>query len=416
MLCPRCGHENSEDALFCAYCGVPLGQEGINALDDGWEEYEEELPAHRSRAPLVIVLVVLILVAAGFGLSVGWHQTKGEWPWETLRGQAVSSSQGAAPADSHEPMLTRPDTADYNAAMLAASVAQSGFQDFRVTENEISNIQKDQNLSDVTSYRFTVTKPMAVLHMELRLPQIASDDDVNSLGSASAGSTPSQSNAPQVMTWAVDTWKLTGVWNDEAGNSLVITSCEAGTLEGSFVPNGSTAGIPLTGSVSEQGTVSLLGSKTEVSGTFSPAGTGNLIVKSDNQESPAAEYVMLSTAVPTVPQASVSSATSDISSSANLGQNLQKGDIFPQSSKRLLTDLDFVPVVLSGQAADKLALARNEIYARHGLDFKKEPYRSHFYALDWYKKLPKVTTVPDSKLSDIERKNIEKIQAYEKRY
>ena len=60
-----------------------------------------------------------------------------------------------------------------------------------------------------------------------------------------------------------------------------------------------------------------------------------------------------------------------------------------------------------------MALTKNEIYARHGLDFKKEPYRSHFYALDWYKKLPKVTTVPDSKLSDIERKNIEKIQAYE---
>lgn len=415
MLCPRCGRENSEDALFCAYCGVPLGQQGINALDDGWEEYEEELPSHHSRAPLVIVLVVLILVAAGFGLSVGWHQTKGEWPWESLRGQTTSSTQGAAPADSHGPMLMRPDTADYNAAMLAAAVTQSDFQDFRVTENEISDIQKDQNLSDVTSYRFTVTKPMAVLHMELRLPQTTLDDGVHSQENTSAGSTPSQSNAPQVMTWAVDTWKLTGVWNDDTGNSLVIASCEAGALEGSFVPHGSTTGISLSGTVSEQGTVSLLGSKTEISGTFSPAGTGNLIVKSDNQESPAAEYVMLSTAVPVVPQAPASSGSA-AASSTNAGQNLQNGDIFPQSSRRLLTDLDFVPVVLSGQARDKLALARNEIYARHGLDFQKEPYRSHFYAQDWYKKLPKVTTVPDSRLSDIERKNIEKIQAYEKRY
>lgn len=396
MLCPRCGHENPDDARFCVCCGAPFGREASGAPGE-WMDYEEEKPVRRSRAPLVCLLVVLILAAAGAGLSLGWYRERGEWPWETLRAQ-FASSQASSCASSHAPMLIQPEAPDYNAAALAAAVEQSGFQAFQVTENEISGIHKDQNLPEMTSYRFTVTKPMAVLHMEIGVPNPAQGAD----GASSAA------QAARVTGWSVDTWKLTGVWNDSAGNSLVIASCEAGALEASFVPLGSTVGIALTGTVSSQGTASLLGTKTQVSGAFSPAGTASLAVKFGDQENRPAQFVMLSTAVPAVPQAPPAGASSEA------GQ--RQGEVFLHSSERLLTALDFVPVLLSGKAREQLALARNEIYARHGLDFETEPYRSHFYALDWYQKLPKVKEVPDSALSDIERQNLQKIQQYAGRY
>ena len=80
-----------------------------------------------------------------------------------------------------------------------------------------------------------------------------------------------------------------------------------------------------------------------------------------------------------------------------------EGDyILPESGTRLLTQSD-----LKGLSKYDLALARNEIYARHGRKFQTQVYSQYFSAKSWYKINPNYNYSNDnSNLNDIERKNI----------
>lgn len=85
--------------------------------------------------------------------------------------------------------------------------------------------------------------------------------------------------------------------------------------------------------------------------------------------------------------------------------------IFPNSDTEYLTDED-----VSGLTADELALARNEIIARHGRIFTDERFKSYFESKSWYEG----TVQPEefdanyeNELNDIEKANIELIKKYE---
>jgi hypothetical protein len=78
--------------------------------------------------------------------------------------------------------------------------------------------------------------------------------------------------------------------------------------------------------------------------------------------------------------------------------------IFSSSSKKKLTGSQ-----LSGLSKSKLALARNEILARHGYVFKKSTYRKYFENKTWYKP----GGYSSSKLNNIEWYNIRLIKKYE---
>lgn len=85
--------------------------------------------------------------------------------------------------------------------------------------------------------------------------------------------------------------------------------------------------------------------------------------------------------------------------------------VFPNSDKELLTDEQIQAAV-----KDKPTLRRaiNEIYARHGYQFTTEENIQYFNQFDWYKNL---TKEPDmnkvsATFSNIETKNVEKLQAY----
>jgi hypothetical protein len=87
--------------------------------------------------------------------------------------------------------------------------------------------------------------------------------------------------------------------------------------------------------------------------------------------------------------------------------------IFPNSGVEYLTDTD-----LEGLSAEELALARNEIIARHGRMFTEEKYKSYFESKSWYEG----TISPDkfdanyeNELNDIEKTNIELIKTYEQK-
>lgn len=82
---------------------------------------------------------------------------------------------------------------------------------------------------------------------------------------------------------------------------------------------------------------------------------------------------------------------------------MYKGEyILPYSGTRLLTQSD-----ISSMSKERLALARNEIYARHGRRFQTEEYQRYFESCSWYKINPNYNYNDDnSNLNEIEEKNV----------
>jgi hypothetical protein len=92
------------------------------------------------------------------------------------------------------------------------------------------------------------------------------------------------------------------------------------------------------------------------------------------------------------------------SSSGGSSGGTSSSYIFPSSNKKKLTDSQ-----LKGLSKSKLALARNEILARHGYKFNKSTYKKYFANKTWYKP----GGYSGSKLSNIEWYNIKLIKKYE---
>ena len=84
--------------------------------------------------------------------------------------------------------------------------------------------------------------------------------------------------------------------------------------------------------------------------------------------------------------------------------------ILPNSGTVLLTKND-----ISGMSKDDLALARNEIYARHGRKFQSEVYQQYFESKSWYKENPAYNYEDENaNLNEIEIKNVQFIIDAEK--
>lgn len=78
------------------------------------------------------------------------------------------------------------------------------------------------------------------------------------------------------------------------------------------------------------------------------------------------------------------------------------GYILSNSGTKLLTSDD-----IAGLSKDQLALARNEIYARHGRKFKMAVYQDYFNKCSWYSVNPNYNYSDDnSNLNEIEAKNV----------
>lgn len=83
--------------------------------------------------------------------------------------------------------------------------------------------------------------------------------------------------------------------------------------------------------------------------------------------------------------------------------------IFKDSDKSYLTEND-----VKNMSKDKLALARNEIFARHGYVFNDEQFKKYFSAKSWY--VPNSSfDGSDSSLNQYEIANYQLIQAWEKK-
>jgi len=99
---------------------------------------------------------------------------------------------------------------------------------------------------------------------------------------------------------------------------------------------------------------------------------------------------------------------------ADFGDSFRNRDyMLPNSSVQAVTESD-----LSGMSLAQLRIARNEIYARHGRQFKDAMLNQWFYSKNWYlsvspKYSPAVFDQSVNDLSDLERKNVGVIRDYE---
>lgn len=90
-------------------------------------------------------------------------------------------------------------------------------------------------------------------------------------------------------------------------------------------------------------------------------------------------------------------------------------EIIVKYENRIHQELSSKPVtrsLLAGLFIEDASQMRQEIYARHGKVFKEPWLQKYFSSFDWYKADP---TFTDAALTEVERKNIATIAAYEKR-
>lgn len=87
--------------------------------------------------------------------------------------------------------------------------------------------------------------------------------------------------------------------------------------------------------------------------------------------------------------------------------NSNTGYIFPNSDKEYLKDTD-----VAALSKDILALARNEIFARHGYVFLTQPFKDYFAAKNWYKPNAAFKGA-DEELNQYEIANYKLIKKYE---
>lgn len=86
-----------------------------------------------------------------------------------------------------------------------------------------------------------------------------------------------------------------------------------------------------------------------------------------------------------------------------------------KDSAYVIKDSDKNPITqeqLKGLTKDQLAMARNEILARHGYVYNSEPYKSYFNSKSWYKPNPKFKG-QKADLSPLERHNVKEIMVAE---
>jgi len=98
------------------------------------------------------------------------------------------------------------------------------------------------------------------------------------------------------------------------------------------------------------------------------------------------------------------------------GPDKQNVETIVAYEKKIHDDLGSKPVtrnLLEGLFVEDAAKMRQEIYARRGKVFTKEPwFQTYFESFAWYKADPKFT---DAQLTELEKRNVATIAAYEKK-
>ena len=98
--------------------------------------------------------------------------------------------------------------------------------------------------------------------------------------------------------------------------------------------------------------------------------------------------------------------------SATEQKNIETIVAYERKLKESLSTAPVTNALLEGMFLEDARKLRNEIYARHGKDFKDRWLQSYYKSFDWYRPNPKYT---DAALTEVERQNAAAIAAYEKK-
>ena len=98
--------------------------------------------------------------------------------------------------------------------------------------------------------------------------------------------------------------------------------------------------------------------------------------------------------------------------SANEKQNVETIVKYENKLHQELSSKPITRALLEGLFIEDAVQMRQEIYARHGKVFKEPWLQKYFSSFDWYKADPDFT---EASLTEVEKKNIATIAAYEKR-
>ena len=84
--------------------------------------------------------------------------------------------------------------------------------------------------------------------------------------------------------------------------------------------------------------------------------------------------------------------------------------IFPNSSDAALNEANLLNL-----SAQRLRIAKNEIYARHGRRFTDMELQQYFNSCSWYEGKIEPSEFTDDLLNELEKKNVQLIQKQQER-
>lgn len=331
----------------------------------------------RIKAIVVGILCAMAVGAAGIGayfIAKGIGVTNGTKPSATVTPTAVatampsatpSSSPMASPGASPMPSATAGTDANANQSWTAtnggkaSSSSQSG-----------SNNSSQRTASNTTQRTASST--------------VSSSSSTGKSGSAAAGTNSSSASQSKsgasgktysgIVTAPISSGTVTGgevVYNQGTGKYLMTFDMDGKTYYANVSAGSTTAQIQ--------------GKKYTINAdATSDSYDGNTVYEISSMEK----------------QSASSSGT----------QAKSSGYIFSDTDSRLLTSKD-----IAGMSKYDLALARNEIFARHGRKFKTKSYADYFGSKSWYKINPNYNYSDDmANLNSTEKQNVKFILSAEK--
>jgi hypothetical protein len=186
-FCYRCGHELQPDVRFCTACGHqaeppradPGQPSGYGAVPTA---VDFTIPPRRSRRPLLVALVAVIVIGAGTGIAIAAmpsHKTPGSdaagnTANHTSHSPAVSASATSKPTSAPPPS---PPPQEQAAQALANLLAQSGSDRAKVlgavsaVESCSGSLSRDETVfRNAASSRQTLLTKLSDLPHRSKLP------------------------------------------------------------------------------------------------------------------------------------------------------------------------------------------------------------------------------------------------------
>lgn len=398
MLCKTCGAQIPEDAVKCEFCGANIKAEQVKNTDKAdiaRGEKEEIFDDNEKRRREQMKKMM---------------EDKRKQLSEIERRRQEKRQQ------------QRRNRILIIAAACALAIAAAGIGIYYVTENIVGG----NNMVDATpapTFQRATLPPSATIAPSPNLSMTVAPREENPTTSVSnnSGSNQSWSATNNISSGSSSSGNKTGSSSGGSGNAP--SSNGSGSHS-----SGNSAGTSSSGSNTSN--TNAVNSGISSNKIFAQLGTGGEVLKNPTTGKSLMTFVVngkkyyanvsegsTTEQIKNKPYTITAAPTAEtyngntIYEISNLTGYDGKDYIIPESGTRLLKESD-----IKGMSRYDLALARNEIYARHGRKFQTTEYNKYFTSKSWYKINPNYNySDDDSNLNDIEIKNVQMILSAERR-